>query len=296
MLINDLRLALRQLHKIPGFALAVTLTLALGVGVNTAVFSLVNGFLLRPLPYPEPDRLAVLILHREGVSPKSNQYVQEDQTSQDGETWEMVRDNVPSVQAATFGGTSGVNLQADSDSGNGIRSGEVRYVQDMRVSSHYFDVLGIRPFLGRGFTREEDRPNGPNAVHPELRSVAIGFPGGSAGSGKEIRLKGEPYTWLEFCRSAHNPPARQTSSRRYNQAKAESAGERIARSSCVSRRERPGNKPRRNSLDCASLRLLSLPTVTRAMPGSTPRPSPAIWIAACASRSSDSCWQSASSW
>ena len=60
MLMNDLRLALRQLHKNPGFALAVTSTLALGVGVNTAVFSLVNGFLLRPLPYPEPDRLAVL--------------------------------------------------------------------------------------------------------------------------------------------------------------------------------------------------------------------------------------------
>jgi len=60
MLINDLRLALRQLHKNLGFALAVILTLALGVGVNTAVFSLVDGFLLRPLPYPEPDRLAVL--------------------------------------------------------------------------------------------------------------------------------------------------------------------------------------------------------------------------------------------
>jgi predicted permease len=194
MLSNDLRLALRQLHKIPGFALAVTLTLALGVGVNTAVFSLVNGFLLRPLPYPEPDRLAVLILHREGVSPKSNQYVQDDQTSQDGETWEMVRDSVPSVQAATFGGTSGVNLQADSDSGNGIRSGEVRYVQDMRVSSQYFDVLGIRPFLGRGFTTEEDRPNGPNAVILSYALWQSVFHADRQVLGKEIRLKGEPYT------------------------------------------------------------------------------------------------------
>ena len=74
MLINDLRFAVRQLHKNPGFALAVTVTLALGVGVNTAVFSLVNGFLLRPLPYPNPDRLGVLILHQEGVSPKSGQF------------------------------------------------------------------------------------------------------------------------------------------------------------------------------------------------------------------------------
>jgi hypothetical protein len=112
MLMNDLRLALRQLHKNPGFALAIVLTLALGVGVNTAVFSLVNGFLLRPLPYPHPDRLAVLILHREGISPQSGQYVVEENNSQDGETWELVRDNVSSVQAATFGGTSGVNLEA----------------------------------------------------------------------------------------------------------------------------------------------------------------------------------------
>jgi len=58
MVLQDLRLAVRQLYKNPGFGLAVTLTLALGVGVNTAVFSLLNGFLLRPLPYPEPERLA----------------------------------------------------------------------------------------------------------------------------------------------------------------------------------------------------------------------------------------------
>src|SRR5580658_3056103 len=159
MLVQNLRLALRQMHKNPGFVLAVTLTLALGVGVNTAVFSLLNGFLLRPLPYPEPDRLAVLVLHQEGISPKSGQFIQQDNTTQDGETWEMVRDALPAVRTAVFGGTSGVNLQAGSGSGT-----NVRYVQNMRVSAHYFDVLGIQPFLGRGFTDEEDRPNGPSAV------------------------------------------------------------------------------------------------------------------------------------
>lgn len=70
MNIRELRLALRQLHKNPGFALAVVVTLALGIGVNAAVFSLVDGFLLRPLPYPQADRLGVLLLHREGVSPE----------------------------------------------------------------------------------------------------------------------------------------------------------------------------------------------------------------------------------
>src|SRR5579872_949547 len=189
MLLQELRLAWKQLFKNPGFSLAVTLTLALGVGVNTAVFSLLNGFLLRPLPYPEPDRLAVLILHQEGVSPKSGQFVQDDNNSQDGETWELVRDNVPSVQAASFGMTSGVNLQAGSDADK-----SVRYVQDMHVSAHYFDVLGIRPFLGRGFTGEEDRPNGPNAVVLSYALWQSVFHGDPQVLGKPVILKGEPYT------------------------------------------------------------------------------------------------------
>ena len=190
MFIQDLRLAVRQLQKNPGFVLAVTLTLALGIGVNTAVFTLVNAFLLRPLPYPEPNRLAVLVvLHQEGISSKSGQFVQDDDTSQDGETWEMVRDNVPAVQAAAFGATSGVNLQAGSTSGT-----SVRYVQDMRVSAHYFDVLGIQPFLGRGFTEQEDRPNGPNAVILSYALWQSVFHGDPQVLGSEIRLKGEPYT------------------------------------------------------------------------------------------------------
>ena len=189
MFIQDVRLALRQLHKNPGFALAVTLTLALGVGVNTAVFSLLNGFLLRPLPYPEPDRVAVLVLHQEGVSSKSGQFEHQDETSQDGDTWEMVRDRVPSVRPASFGGTSGVNLQAGSGSG-----ASVSYVQNMRVSAHYFDVLGIQPFLGRGFTDEEDRLNGPSAVilsYALWRSVLQSDP---QVLGKQVILKGEPHT------------------------------------------------------------------------------------------------------
>ncbi len=188
MFIQDVRLALRQLHNNPGFALAVTLTLALGVGVNTAVFSLLNGYLLRPLPYAEPDQLAVLMLHQEGFS-KSGEFVQRDDNSQDGETWEMVRDRVPAVRPASFGGTSGVNLQVSSASG-----GNVRFVQNMRVSAHYFDVLGLQPFLGRGFTEEEDRPNGPKAVILSYRLWQSGFRGDPQVLGKPVILKGEPHT------------------------------------------------------------------------------------------------------
>lgn len=189
MLINDLRFVPRQLRKSPGFVLAVTLTLAFGVGVNTAVFSLVNGFLLRPLPYPDPDRLGVLILHTEGVSPQSGQFEQNDDDSQDGQTWEMFRDGVPAVQPAIFGGTSGVNLQAGSGSAT-----TVRYVQEMRVSADYLNVLGIQPFLGRAFTQEEDRPNGPNAVILSYALWQSVFQANPQVLGKALILKGEPYT------------------------------------------------------------------------------------------------------
>jgi predicted permease len=187
MFLNDLRLALRQLHKNPGFVLAVILTLALAVGVNTAVFSGVSGFLLRPLPYPDADRLAVLILHQEGIS-SSGQFEHEEDPSQDGETWEMVRDRVPAVQAAVFGGTSGVNVQVSASGSGG------RYVQDMRVSAHYFEVLGIQPFLGRSFTEEEDRPNGPKAVILSYALWRSAFQSDGQILGKRVILKGEPYT------------------------------------------------------------------------------------------------------
>lgn len=187
MLTNDFRFALRQLQKNPGFVLTVTLTLALGVGVNTAVFSLVNGFLLRPLPYPDPDRLGVLTLHTEGVS-RSGEVESDENDTQSGQTWVETRESVADVQPASFGGTSGVNLQTGSSGGS------VRYVQGMRVSADYFGVLGIQPFIGRGFTQEEDRPNGPNAVILSYALWQSALQGNPQIVGKAIILKGEPYT------------------------------------------------------------------------------------------------------
>ena len=188
-LIQDLRFALRQLHKSPGFAAIGILTLALGIGANTAIFSLVNAFMLRPLPYPEPDRLAVVMRHAEGVSPQTGQFTQDDDPTQDGKTWEEVRDQMPSVHAAIFGGTSGVNLAAGSGQGS-----ELRYVQDMRVSAQYFNVLGIAPILGRSFSEEEDRPNGPNAVILSYALWQSALHGDREIVGKAVTLKGEPYT------------------------------------------------------------------------------------------------------
>ena len=188
-LIGDLRYAFRQLHKSPAFAAIAIVTLALGIGANTTIFSLVNGFLLRPLPYPEPDRLAVVIRHAEGVSPQTGQFAQDDDPTQDGKTWEEVRDQMPSVHAAVFAGTSGVNLVAGSGPG-----AEIRYVQDMRVSAQYFNVLGITPILGRSFNEDEDRPNGPNAVILSYGLWQSALRGDRDVIGKPVTLKGEPYT------------------------------------------------------------------------------------------------------
>ena len=188
-LLNDLRFAFRQLFKNPGFVFAVTLTLALGVGVNTAVFSLVNAFLLRPLPYPDPDRLGVLILHSQGISPKSGQFAEDDDDSQDGKTWEMIRNGVPAARAAAFGGTSGINLQAGSGS-----NASIRYVQDMRVSADYFSVLGVQPFLGRGFSSEEDTPNGPKAAVLSYALWQSAFHADPQVLGQTAVLKGEPHS------------------------------------------------------------------------------------------------------
>jgi predicted permease len=185
---QDVRYALRQMHKSPGFALAVVLTLALGIGVNAAVFSIMNGFLLRPLPYPQADRLGVLMLHREGVMPDTGKAVQEEEESQDGDTWNWIRDNVPAVREASYGLPSGVNLQAKSAAGT-----EVRYVKDARVSAHYFDVLGLPLLLGREFSEDEDRRGGSPVVILSYALWQSAFHGDGQVIGQGIFLKGEPY-------------------------------------------------------------------------------------------------------
>lgn len=145
-MLNDLKFAIRQLRKSPGFALAVMMTLALGIGVNTAVFTMLDGFLLRRLPYPEPNRIGALELHKQGISQRTGQRFAEDDDSVDVKTWNAVRNDVTSVTAAAygdqFGAGSGANLETPAEDG-----GVVRYVHSAHVSAHYLDVLGIKPVV-----------------------------------------------------------------------------------------------------------------------------------------------------
>jgi predicted permease len=178
-ILRDLKYALRQLRRNPGFTVTVLLTLSFAIGANTAVFTMVNALLLRPLPYSHPERLASLM--RNYRVPGT--FDAED--GQDGETWELVRDNVPAVQAAVYSyEASGVNLQTQTTA---------HYVQQQRVSAGYFEVLGVQPIVGRTFRAEEDRPHGPKAVILSFAAWKSLFFSDRSIVGKTILLKGEPH-------------------------------------------------------------------------------------------------------
>ncbi len=143
---RDLRFGLRMMRKTPVFTATALLTLALCIGANTAVFSVVNAVLLRPLPYPEPDRLAQVVGFGRA---RGAEFTQRSQT---GGVWEVVRDHATFVDAAVMGGRTGVNLAV---------AGRVEYVQQQRVSAGFFHALSVNPAAGREFTPDEDRIGGP---------------------------------------------------------------------------------------------------------------------------------------
>ena len=177
---QNLRYALRQLARNPGFTVTVLLTLALSIGANTAIFSLVNALLLKSLPYPHPERLGTIYARTTG--PES--YDRRKNLS--GEDFEELRDNVPALMSAvTAGLSSGVNLQAGQI---------IQYLHGGRVSAHYLEILGIQPLLGRNFSLEEDAPHGPRSAILSYNLWHNTFNANPAILGQAILLKGEPYT------------------------------------------------------------------------------------------------------
>ena len=179
-LAQDLKFAIRQWKRNPGFSLTVILTLALSIGANTAIFSIVDALLLKALPYPHPERMGTIFTRITGPRPSDERH------HVNGEQFELLRDHVPSlISAVTNGGTSGINLKAGSN---------VAYLQAARTSAHYFDVLDIHPFLGRNFSETEDRPHGPKAAILSYSSWKNIFGQNPDVIGQPVFLKGEPYT------------------------------------------------------------------------------------------------------
>ncbi len=177
---RNLRQALRQLARNPGFTATVILTLALSIGANTAIFSIVNALMITSLPYPQPDRMGTLFQRTQGPDPA------DEQRWIDGTQWEQLRDNVPALTSAFYAALAGgANLEAGS---------QIAYVHAGRVSARYFDVLGIHPAIGRAFTAAEDAPQGPKAVILSYNLWYTNFASNRSLIGQTIHLKGEPYT------------------------------------------------------------------------------------------------------
>ncbi|MGD8321415.1 MAG: ABC transporter permease, partial [Gemmatimonadota bacterium] len=145
-LATDLRLALRQIRRRPVFAIVAALSLAIGVGANTAIFSAVSALLLRPVPgVRQPDRVVELGRTQQGHGFDSFTYPD----------YVDVRDQVAAFQSAAAYTWEVFSLS---------RGGEGERITGMQVTPSYFDVMGVRPALGRFFTEEEDRPGGDPTV------------------------------------------------------------------------------------------------------------------------------------
>ncbi|MGH7571207.1 MAG: ABC transporter permease [Gemmatimonadota bacterium] len=175
---QDLRYAFRSLRKSPGFAAIAVLCIALGIGVNTTIFSAFNGLFLRPLPFAAPDRL---------VS------INEASTAFGGWSWnEVAYPNFVdwTEESDVFAGAAAYEGHAFNLSGE---SAPV-YVGGGAVSTSFFEVLGVRPLIGRGFLPDEGEP-GPSGV------MVLGhdlwqqrFGGDPRVVGRTLRLDGEPHT------------------------------------------------------------------------------------------------------
>ena len=174
-LVQDLRFGVRMLAKTAGFTAVAILTLALGIGANTALFSVVNGVLLNPLPYPEPQQIVTVASSMPEFPESAIAYL-------DFRDWQRQNQTFSSMAAYRR-----VNFDLTGE-------GEAERVSGTLVSADFFPILGVKPVLGRTFTLEEDRAGaGLTAM------ISGGFWKRKFGSsptivGKPLNLDGKPYT------------------------------------------------------------------------------------------------------
>ena len=175
--LQDARYGARALLRTPGFTLAALLTLALGIGANSAIFSVVNAVLLRPLPYAEPDRIVAFGRVVRGASVP--------QAPHTGRQYLFYREHLQSTELLTAWHGVGFNLAGPDGA---------EYVLGRAVSAEYFDVFSGRPLHGQTFTREHDVAGGPSTVvlSHELWRRQFGSNPGVIGS--TVRLAEQPHT------------------------------------------------------------------------------------------------------
>ena len=179
---QDVRYGFRVLLKSPGFTIVAVLTLALGIGINSALFSVVNGVLLKPLPFPEPDRLYAVYSSMATFQHASISYP-------NFLDWQK--------QTRSFTGIGAFR----SSNYNLTGSGEPERLHAHQISAEFFPVLGINPIIGRNFRPEEDRAGGsPVAILGE-RLWKRKFEASQNVLGKIITLNATPYTVIGVAQS-----------------------------------------------------------------------------------------------
>ena len=182
-LLNDLRYATRSLLKHPGFTIVAVITLALGIGANTAMFSVINAVLLRPLPYHEPQRLVTIWEQ----SPERNLYEMPISFA-NLRDWVDQNHTFDQISAYTF---TNFNL---------IGVGEPKRLGAVRVSANLFSVIGVAPELGRAFLPEEDREGANHVVILGHALWKNRFNSDRAILGRSLTLNNQSYTvvgvWL----------------------------------------------------------------------------------------------------
>ena len=177
-MMTDLRYALRQLIKSPGFTFVAVITLALGIGANSAIFSVIDAVLLRSLPFPNPDRLAT-------VWATAPQHPGEDKQVHSYPDFVDLRARNHTFSAlSAYTGVSAIW-------GTGEDSADVA---GLAATSDIFDVLGIHPLLGRGFSQEDEKPGAARVVVISYAFWQRHFAGDPNVIGKEVTMVGKTYT------------------------------------------------------------------------------------------------------
>jgi putative ABC transport system permease protein len=174
---QDLKFGARMLANNPGFTIAAIVTLALGIGGNTAIFTVTNALLLRSLPYKDPSRLVMLNSERRGSADEGGSFSLT--------RYELIRD-----RNHTFSGVAVCAI----DSFNLTGRGEPQQVPVARVSPNFFDLLGVAPQLGRGFSAEDGQVAGPPVVMISDSLWRTRFNGDRGIVGQSVTLDSQPYT------------------------------------------------------------------------------------------------------
>jgi putative ABC transport system permease protein len=174
---NHLRLAFRQLIKNPAFSAVAILTLALGIGANTAIFSIVNAVLLRPLPYPDAQRIMVV---NESSGPGQDYAV----AFPDYLDWQ--KDNTVFENLAA--------THKESRNLSGIPGRDPERISGAAVTRNFFSIIGLGPEIGRIFSEDEDKAGGPPVVVISDRLWRRAFNGDPAVLGRSITLHDQAYT------------------------------------------------------------------------------------------------------